>query len=57
MDRAKENGVGPDCEKLNGKTKEDYDEKVRGAEGLNPYEHPQWSAGVNQVPNFKQPNI
>lgn len=57
MDRAKENGVGPDCEKLNGKTKEGYDEKVRGAEELNPYEHPQWSAGVNQVPNFKQPNI
>lgn len=43
--------------KVDEKARKRYDEKVKGVNGLDPYEHKQWTKDVSVLPNFQHAHI
>lgn len=57
MYKEKERAAGPYRDKLDEKARKRYDEKVKGVNGLDPYEHKEWTKDVSILPNFQHAYI
>ncbi|KAG9260834.1 uncharacterized protein LOC125804596 [Astyanax mexicanus] len=57
MDRAKSKCKIPYRDKLNKEAKERYLEKIEGINGLDPYEHHEWTGDFNELPQITIPDV